>query len=124
MLISDWSSDACSSDLAFEQIVIVREHGAGTLRLLETGDVEIARNIEISALRPRHTGRRFDPSRAPDNDDILSSIEPCDDFFRKPTFGIAIVRVDHRGRACDTVVADLNDCRSENPRVGKEGVST
>src|SRR3546814_10217890 len=54
MRISDWSSDVCSSDLAWRRHA--RAHAAARQRLLDGGrrqDVEVARHLRDGAYVPR-----------------------------------------------------------------------
>src|SRR3546814_19322470 len=104
MRISDWSSDVCSSDLAAE----LRLH-----RLLPVTDAE-QRDARIEDRLRDARATLVDHRRGAAREDDATGSHPFEGFLG---------RVERRDLAVDAGLADAAG-RSEERRVGKEGVRT
>src|SRR3546814_11162924 len=112
MRISDWSSDVCSSDLQRERRVAA-----------ETAQIDRRAAADIDAIRPRDIEA---------DAGLLTPTEALRDraydFAERRLARIAdIVLTEHDDRRRHRRAADArsgNDDRSEERRVGQEGVST
>src|SRR3546814_5774505 len=119
MRISDWSSDVCASDLGASQVEVLLKDAEGeTFRASIRQDVVADEGGHV--LRTRSVVRDLSREMA-----MAAALEESEhrfeQLFAKAPAGIALI--DPKGKIQECNVA-LGRLRSEERRVGKEGVRT